>query len=269
MTGRIAAALAATYAVRHTFSTMAPAVLALWLQTACQEKPGDSSAIAQGSSLAVTEVPMSQRVDRNYPPLIKAVLADDASAVRAALAAGADPSEPVQKVTPLGWALDGLKCAPEVVRALAEAGADLEAPIWPSEISPLHLALNHVRLNPARRGCVEVLLEFGADIHKLDRLGGSSIHAAAHGGMLDMVNRFAEQGVDVNEITTTGWTAMMFAALNGDEPMIRRMLELGADPCVREPDGDTVASIAGRMGLAALSRELEEICRRRASGRQS
>lgn len=202
---------------------------------------------------------MYQRIDRNYPPLIKAILADDVEAVRAALAAGANPNEPVQRITPLGWALDGQRCTPEVIRVLAESGAQLETPIWPSNPTPLYLALGS-----GRRECAQVLLEFGADIFVRSPFGGTAIHAAAKGGMLDMVNLFAERGVDVNAVTTTGWTAMMFAALNGDELMIRRMLELGADPCVRDPDGSAVTDFARAQGLAVLSRELEEICRARA-----
>jgi ankyrin repeat protein len=201
---------------------------------------------------------MSQRIDRNYPPLIKAILANDAQGARQILAAGADPNAMVHKVTPLGFALDGFRCAPDVIRTLAEAGADLEALIWPSDISPLHLALNR-----SNTPCAQVLLEFGADFRRPDRLGGTSIHAAAHGGLLDMMNLFAEGGVDINAVTTTGWTAMMFAALNGDERMIRRMLELGADPCVREPNGRSVADFARGAGLAELSRELQDVCKRR------
>lgn len=224
---------------------------------ACDGTGGTSAQDPAGSEGPSTEVPVSQRIDRNYPPLIKAILANDAAGVREALAAGADPNALVQKITPLGWALHGSRCAPDVIRALAEAGADLEAPIWPSNPTPLYLSLGR-----GNQACAEVLLEFGANIHFRGPFGDTTLLAAAKGGLLDMVNLSAERGVDINAVTTTGWTAMMFAALNGDEQMIRRMLELGTDPCVCEPNGRSAADIARGAGLAELARELNEICSR-------
>jgi hypothetical protein len=239
------------------------AMLGLLFATGCQLEP-ENVVETPGRPMSATETSEStQRIDRNYPPLIDAILADDVNAVRLALKAGGDPSKPVQKITPLGWSLDGLRCSPEVIRLLAESGADLEALVWPSDISPLVLALHHSRYNPACRECVDVLLEFGADIHRKDRLGGNSIHAAVNGGLPDMVSRFAALGVDVNTVTSTGYTALLFAAARGEEPMVRRLLELGADPCVANPDGYTAAYYARNTGLAQLSRDLQDICTRR------
>jgi hypothetical protein len=190
-----------------------------------------------------------------YPPLIEAILSNDAPNVRRALSAGADPNAAFQLVTPLGWALDGSRCAPDVVRALADAGADLQAPIWPTGQPPLHLALSG-----AKRPCVDVLLESGANVLVRDKADATTIHAAALAGMLDMVELFARRGVNVTAITDRGWSALMAAALAGSEPIVRKLLELGADPCTRDSEGLSAGDIARRRGLLDLAKQLDEAC---------
>lgn len=233
---------------RGKITTLIGLVILSIVTTGCW-KSSDSAAAQEDG---ITSFP------KEYPPLIAAILSDDAQGVRRALAVGADPNERVQEITPIGWGLHGNRCAPDVIRALAEGGADLEAPIWPTGQPPLHLALTS-----GKRACVEVLLEAGANVLSREKTGATTIHAAALAGMLDMVDLFVERGVSISATSDRGWTALMAATLAGSEPIVRRLLELGADPCVGDYEGLTAAEIARRRGLVGLEKELAEACRNR------
>ena len=87
------------------------------------------------------------------------------------LDAGSSPT----RQTPLHWAA-AFSDNPEVIRALVEAGASLEASTWPPEgRTPLHYAARYGR-NPK---VVRTLLEYGADVYAENPPGRTPLHLAA------------------------------------------------------------------------------------------
>jgi ankyrin repeat protein len=194
--------------------------------------------------------------ERTFPPLVSAILADDTAAVREALASGADANLVFENTTPLGWALDGKHCEPDVLSALVKAGAHTESPIWPTGQPALHLALTG-----NKRPCVVRLIDLGADLFSRDASGATTLHAAASSGMLDLVDLFVQRGVDFQLVNSQGWSALMLGALNGHKLVVQRLLAAGADPCVRNKEGLSAADIARRRGLVDLAEMLYARCR--------
>ncbi len=132
---------------------------------------------------------------------------------------GADPDAADDRGrTPLHCA--GNECGrPEganVVRALARAGAHVDAVDTGRRCAPLHMA--------ARRGTVaiaEALLDCGADIEARDRLGDTPLRRAVNCGKVEMAAFLASRGADVHSRGGRGLTPALAARTRAMEEALR------------------------------------------------
>ena len=163
-------------------------------------------------------------VPRGDSPVADAAMRDDADAVRALLAEGADVNAARgDGMTGLHWA--ALNGNAEIARLLVGADAALEAGTRLGAHRPLHVA--------ARAGhgeVVEALVGAGADVAALTETGAVPLHFAAASGDLRAVTALLEGGAPV-DAREPEWeqTPLMFAAALGRTEAVVALLEAGAD----------------------------------------
>lgn len=185
------------------------------------------------------------RDDRyGYTPLHHAARSGTAGVVRALLEAGADPDAWATGFNvDWGWGWTPLHLAarsnpdPDVVRVLAEAGADLEARSGESYRqgnSPLHYAGGNA--NP---DVVAALLDAGADVNALSAAGRTPLHeAAANASNPAVIELLVAAGADVNALDSNGYAPLHSAAWYNHRPEIATsLIAAGADVNARDPDG--------------------------------
>ncbi len=135
---------------------------------------------------------------------------------------------------------------PELVPALIEAGADLEARSGSG--TPLAYAVRR-----RRPRMVRALLTAGADPNgRFDADERRPVHLAARWARLDVLRALVDAGADARAVTTHGWSALHFAACNRSARRrgrtARLLRELGLRPA-RARDGsrpaDLVRSLTG------------------------
>ena len=122
--------------------------------------------------------------------------------------------------------------APNVVRALLETGADVNARATGFQTdygwswTPLHLAAEH---NP-EPGVVAALLEAGADLDPPTREGRTPLHQAAANPNPAVTAVLLQAGADVNTLSWAGETPLHVAArMNPNPAVLNLLLEAGAD----------------------------------------
>ena len=164
--------------------------------------------------------------------------------IRALSEAGANPNEWAMGFSvDWGWGWTPLHLAarsnpdPDVVSALIEAGADLDAPSGESYRkgnSPLHYAGSNP--NPAVTG---VLLDAGAPVNASSVRGRTPLHeAAANASNPFVIELLVEAGADVNARDANGYTPLHSAAWYNHRPEIATaLIAAGADVNARDPDG--------------------------------
>ena len=158
-------------------------------------------------------------------PLIDAVKAGDAAAVRAALQKRADVNAAeADGMTALHWAARNNDVA--AARALVRAGASAKASTRYG-VTPLTLAAQN-----GSASMLDLLLKAGADGQRDDAAGRDGADdRGAHRQRADAIKVLAAHGADVN--VREGWmgeSALMWAAAeNHAESGARRCVELGAD----------------------------------------
>ena len=77
---------------------------------------------------------------------------------------------------------------------------------------------------------VEVLLEYGADLHsKTDTGGWSPLHYAADKGNLPAIKALIMNGADINEQENSGRTPLFLAAMSGEIEAVEMLIQMGAD----------------------------------------
>jgi ankyrin repeat protein len=171
----------------------------------------------------------AKAVVNGEPVLMQAARAGNPVAVKALLAAGADPNvrEPIDGQTALMWAAAAGNTA--VARMLVEAGGDLKA-----------------RANPPGKG---IVLDVGFRMppdndplglrsHRnsgswgiiLDGLQFTPLLWAARGGHAETVKALIDLGADVNEAKPEGTTSLIIAIINNHWELASKLLDWGADP---------------------------------------
>ena len=76
---------------------------------------------------------------------------------------------------------------------------------------------------------VKLLVEKGADIHAVERLGSTPLHAAAGKGQTDTVNYLLNQGADINSRSVAGYSALFCALNRGHAATAKALIERGCD----------------------------------------
>ncbi|MDP6579793.1 MAG: ankyrin repeat domain-containing protein [Vicinamibacterales bacterium] len=156
-------------------------------------------------------------------PLVDAVKAQDAEAVRALLDDGADVNAPQPDgATALHWA--AYRDDVETAGLLLAAGANVTAA---NELgaTPLWLAASN-----GSSAMVERLLDAGAEPNVALPGGETPVMSAARTGSAGAVRALAERGANVNVAEQSrGQTALMWAVAEGHHDTIRVLIEQGAD----------------------------------------
>ena len=113
----------------------------------------------------------------------------------------------------------------EVVRALLEAGADVNAATVETRSTPLMWAVAGQRRDLAHR-----LIERGADVHVSTAKGFTLLMMAARSGDIEMARTLLAAGAGVNAPSADGTHVLPFAIVLGQDEFAYFLLEQGADP---------------------------------------
>jgi ankyrin repeat protein len=172
-----------------------------------------------------TRAKVSLKLPSHEPLVADAAMKGDFSAVKKAIASGADVDiAQGDGMTALHWAADRGDTA--TVAALLKAKADIKAVTVNGGYTPLMLA--------ARAGnaaIVKQLLAAGADPKAVSGAGGTALHFAAEAGSAEAVNALVAKGADVNAREPEwGQTPLIFAAEQDRAAAIAALLKAGANP---------------------------------------
>ncbi len=179
-----------------------------------------------------------------YTPLHQAARSGTAEVVRVLLEAGAEVDAWATGFSvDWGWGWTPLHLAarsnpdPDVVTALAEAGADLGAPSRESYRrgnTPLH----YVGANPNPE-IATALLDAGADVHAPSASGRTPLHeVAANASNRTVIELLVAAGADVNALDRSGHTPLHSAAWYNPHPgVMTALIAAGGDVNARDPDG--------------------------------
>ena len=207
------------------------------MRMATAYRPAGWLATALVAAFAATAGAQPPRV-----PLIEAVKAGDATAVRALLDGGAevDAAEP-DGTTALHWAAhhDDLR----LVAALLEAGAAADAATRYG-VAPLALAATN-----GSAAMLELLLDAGADPNRASGEGETPLMTAARTGVVPAVEVLLEHGAEVDAVE--GWrgqTALMWTASQDQAGAAQALIAAGADLRARSGGGFTPLLFAAREG---------------------
>jgi ankyrin repeat protein len=224
-------------------------------------------------SPAYTAPPPNPAPEKRNPGLFMAIGHQDAAAVKAMLARGADPNaqntlgmsaltiaagvgnlEVIQALLAAGAEVNGgsqfggpltfaaYDSKPEVMRLLLEKGASIST-ARPDRISILMLA--------ARAGHPEVLrqvLAKKADLHAVDNHGSTALSYAARAGKAEAARILLEAGAKVDAADVDGWTPLMHAAVNGHDEVAALLLKKGANLKAKDKMARTALLVAASYG---------------------
>ncbi len=180
-----------------------------------------------------------------YAPLHHAARGGTVGVVRTLLEAGADANAwATGYSTDYGWNWTPLHLAsqsnpdPEVVAALLEAGADLQAPGGAGFRAPANSPLHYAGANP-NPAVAAALLDAGADVNARSPTGRTPLHeAAAYASDPEVIELLVAAGADVKARDLNGYTPMHSAAWYNHRPeVMAALIAAGADLNARDPDG--------------------------------
>ena len=192
-----------------------------------------------------------------YTALHAAVLRGGLDLVKALLRHGANPNAPITRGTPVRrnsedfelpatlvgatpYLLAAKFLEPDIMRVLAEEGADPRAPMKSGE-TPLMAAAGVGASAQADRRGLSVL--DGGKVEDERRVVDAVTEAIAHGG-------------DINAVNEAGDTALHGATALGYDRVIQLLVDNGAMPSVRNKRGQTpLALVAGKKGEAVRAPE--------------
>lgn len=146
----------------------------------------------------------------------------------------------------------------DAIRALAKAGADLDA-------------LEDDRYDAVTIAAVAddeetlaLLLELGAKPGQItSRYDGTALIAAAHLGHDGVVRQLIAAGAPLDHINNLQWTALIESIVLGDGgrrhvATLRALVEAGADVNIGDRNGTTPLTLARQRGYAEMVRILEQ-----------
>lgn len=207
-----------------------------------QVRESTAAALATGVLTAVLSAALHAQPAFGPPDLVAAAKRGDREAVRALLAAGADPDAAWgDGATALHWAAH--RDAPALVADLLAAGADPDS-ADDHGVTPLALAALNGSLP-----VVDALLTAGADPNAARSNGETPLMTAARVGSLDAARRLIAAGADPDAAEAAlGQTALMLAVAENHTPMARLLLETGADASARSKNRFTPLLFAAQQG---------------------
>ncbi len=178
----------------------------------------------QTDFLASSEALQEELIDMGYSGLILAAIKNDLPTTQAYLASGINPNR---------FTSDGLSALrqaainnnPEMLRALINAGADVNLAKMPGNISAMWDAVNYGNTDAAR-----LLIEYGADPnHRTnpDNPLSALLSSAARNGHTEMVRLLLNAGADASGIA--GESALVNAIEFSDREMEQMLIDAGAN----------------------------------------
>ena len=225
-------------------------VTALLLAGCTASAPDSAPAVADTSPAAAAPSPASPRTEAEMTALnsrlFDAATTGDATAVRVAIAEGADlEARGSGGMTALIAATKGNRI--DAALALIDAGADVNAK---DDI------VDSAYLYAGARGHDEILratLAHGADLRSTNRFGGTALIPASERGHLGTVKILLAAGVDPNHVNNLHWTALHEAIVLGDGSqtyvdIVRTLIAGGADVTIRDGDGVLPRDLAASRG---------------------
>lgn len=219
---------------------------------------------AEVQALLAAGYDVNQANEYGSTVLMTAAATGQAEVVRALLNFGAkvNAQQKDSKLTPLLFAVWNVDNT-DVVRALIESGADLEAKDRSGDTALI------IAARKGRVSSLNALIAAGANVNARSTQNGTTalMAAAALNDSSDRVpaNRIAivkallTAGADVNAKQDNGHTALMFAAIGGHTAVTRTLVEAGADVNARNVDGDSALALAERNKQNAIVQELKGI----------
>jgi len=114
----------------------------------------------------------------------------------------------------------------EIGQSLAgdDAVRDLASHYFPDNVTPLHLASRHGRVE-----VVCFLLKLGVDVAAQDKFRSIPLHYVSNDGQVDIVRILIDRGADVKAKNANGQTPLHDASLNGHAEVVCMLIEHGAD----------------------------------------
>lgn len=149
--------------------------------------------------------------DKADDQLLNAAEADDMQAVEKALDNGADVSARNDDGR-TALILAARNASPEVVQALIEAGADVNAGTTASKKTAV--------MGAARKGhteIVRILTEAGADVDSRDQNGRTALMVASKQGYHEIMTLLIDNGATVDTNDRFGWHTEDYAKMGGDK----------------------------------------------------
>jgi uncharacterized protein len=145
--------------------------------------------------------------------------------------------------------------SPAVVRALVDAGADVD--LQDDTRSNAFLAVGET-------GNVDVLREVlrgRPDLMRTNRFGGTALIPAADRGHVEMVRALLQTDVDIDHVNDLGWTALLEAVILGDggpahQEIVRLLVAAGARTDLADRDGVTPLEHARSRGYDEIAQLL-------------
>ena len=200
-----------------------------------------------------------ERIERNDVAGLRRLLTADPSLVRLT-GAGVLPH---WRWTLLHVAATGKKTSPELVKALIDAGAEVNVQDNEGN-TPLHFSVKRINREklPARdyEGIVRLLLENKADVHIVNIAGASPLHTAvAFRADPSAVEMLIKAGADVNLKTFPrgdAWTPLHGAVARNSGDTVALLLKYGADPAAKDGRGLTPLQVAEQGGFADAAKVL-------------
>lgn len=140
------------------------------------------------------------------------------------------------------------------VRALVEAGADLDV-TDENGVTPLHRAAIE-----GHSDIVRILLEALCSTDKKDENGNTALHEAAWNGYSKCVELLVKARCNVNLHNRTGYTSLHLAAQNCHCNTVEALLRGGANPLAKNNYGDSSLHVAVRYGHVDVCKILLAKC---------
>jgi uncharacterized protein len=105
--------------------------------------------------------------------------------------------------------------------------------------TPLHYAVSY-----GQTGCMNVLLEHGADLNDRDHTGMTPLHVTAMLGRTREAEWLLDHGAQRDAKDSFGDTPLHTAAVFGQEDMVKMLLDRGSDGTARNARGKTPFELA-------------------------
>ncbi len=140
--------------------------------------------------------------------------------------------------------------SPDLLAAQTEWGLGSDGWYWPLGTTAVHYAAGIGNLP-----LLEMLIELGADVNAVDKVGNRPLDRAAHMGQTETVKRLLEQGAEPN-FKEAMRQPLHSAVIRNHPEIVGLLLEYGADKKSEDANGRTALEWAAHKGLPEIAQLL-------------